>query len=48
MQNVLLTLRVLHRPYADDLPTIYRTLGIDYDEKVLPSIVNETMRSVVA
>ncbi|CAD8054004.1 unnamed protein product [Paramecium primaurelia] len=48
MQNVLLTLRVLHRPYSDDLPTIYRTLGIDYDEKVLPSIVNETMRSVVA
>ena len=25
-----------------------RTLGVDYDEKVLPSIVNETLRSIVA
>ncbi|KAM3134454.1 hypothetical protein pb186bvf_013420 [Paramecium bursaria] len=48
MQNVILTVRVLHRPYSDKLPYIYRTLGTDYDEKVLPSIVNETMRSVVA
>lgn len=32
----------------DELETIYRVVGTDYDEKVLPSIVNETMRSVVA
>merc|ERR1719203_106843 len=30
------------------LPDMYRELGIDYDEKVLPSIVNETLKSVVA
>jgi len=27
---------------------IYRTLGTDYDERVLPSIVNEVLKSVVA
>merc|ERR1719220_3231458 len=30
------------------LPEIYRQLGKDYDEKVLPSIVNEVLKSVVA
>jgi len=30
------------------LPTIYRELGKDYDERVLPSIVNEVLKSVVA
>merc|ERR1712226_1399154 len=25
-----------------------RTLGLDYDEKVLPSIINEVLKSVVA
>lgn len=48
MQNVILTLRVLYRPLASKLVDIYRNLGVDYDEKVLPSIVNETLRSVVA
>ncbi|CAG8548605.1 14455_t:CDS:2 [Dentiscutata erythropus] len=32
----------------DSLSTIYRTLGTDYDERVLPSIVNEVLKSVVA
>ena len=30
------------------LPQIYRELGTDYDERVLPSIVNETLKAVVA
>merc|ERR1712129_29447 len=30
------------------LPDIYRSLGPEYDEKVLPSIVNEVLKSVVA
>lgn len=34
-----ITLRVLTRPMADRLPHIYRTLGMDYAERVLPSIV---------
>lgn len=38
---VNISLRVLSRPIAAQLPTMYRTLGTDYDERVLPSIVNE-------
>jgi prohibitin 2 len=38
---VNISLRVLSRPDVQFLPTIYRELGTDYDERVLPSIVNE-------
>ncbi|KAL9137883.1 MAG: hypothetical protein Q9175_000910 [Cornicularia normoerica] len=48
LQMVNITCRVLSRPAVNALPTIYRTLGIDYDERVLPSIVNEVLKSVVA
>jgi prohibitin 2 len=39
---------VLSRPRTEALPVIYRELGTDYDERVLPSIVNEVLKSVVA
>lgn len=45
---VNITCRVLSRPDISALPQIYRTLGQDYDERVLPSIVNEVLKSVVA
>lgn len=45
---VNITCRVLSRPRIEALPQIYRTLGQDYDERVLPSIVNEVLKSVVA
>lgn len=48
LQMVTITLRVLSRPDPAELPTIYRTLGTDYDDRVLPSIVNEVLKSVVA
>ncbi|KIY44757.1 hypothetical protein FISHEDRAFT_67312 [Fistulina hepatica ATCC 64428] len=48
LQMVNITCRVLARPAPDKLPTVYRTLGRDYDERVLPSIVNEVLKSVVA
>ncbi|KAF8250717.1 hypothetical protein K440DRAFT_597031 [Wilcoxina mikolae CBS 423.85] len=48
LQMVNITCRVLSRPRVDALPIIYRTLGTDYDERVLPSIVNEVLKSVVA
>ncbi|KAG0575763.1 hypothetical protein M758_5G031100 [Ceratodon purpureus] len=48
LQMVRITLRVLTRPLPDQLPTIYRTLGQDYAERVLPSIVQETLKAVVA
>ena len=45
---VNITVRVLSKPEISCIPEIYRTLGSDYDEKVLPSIVNEVVKSVVA
>ncbi|CCD25868.2 prohibitin subunit PHB1 NDAI_0G00920 [Naumovozyma dairenensis CBS 421] len=48
LQMVSLTLRVLHRPNVNELPKIYQNLGLDYDEKVLPSIGNEVLKSIVA
>ncbi len=48
LQMVNITCRVLSRPSVTALPTIYRTLGVDYDERILPSIVNEVLKSVVA
>ena len=48
MQMVSLTLRVLHRPDIKQLPAIYQNLGLDYDERVLPSIGNEVLKAIVA
>ncbi|KAF7977709.1 hypothetical protein HWV62_2978 [Athelia sp. TMB] len=48
LQMVNITCRVLSRPSVNSLPKIYRELGLDYDERVLPSIVNEVLKSVVA
>jgi len=41
-------LRVLARPDQTRLPKIYQSLGTDWDERVLPSICNEVLKSVVA
>ncbi|EPZ37078.1 hypothetical protein ROZALSC1DRAFT_27314 [Rozella allomycis CSF55] len=48
LQMVNITVRVLSKPNIEKLPKIYRELGTDYDERVLPSIVNEVLKSVVA
>lgn len=48
LQTVNITLRVLTRPDAGRLPEIYRTLGTNYNDRVLPSIIHETLKSVVA
>lgn len=45
---VSITLRVLSRPDVKLLPVIYQNLGMDYDERVLPSIGNEVLKSIVA
>jgi prohibitin 2 len=59
---VEISLRVLYKPDAQQLPFIYRRLGqglflffpfliffiLDFDERVLPSIVNEVSKAVVA
>uniref|UniRef100_A0A672LHU0 Prohibitin n=1 Tax=Sinocyclocheilus grahami TaxID=75366 RepID=A0A672LHU0_SINGR len=48
LQMVSIALRVLSRPVASNLPVLYQQLGKDYDDRVLPSIVNEVLKSVVA
>ncbi|KAI8427564.1 hypothetical protein MSG28_002071 [Choristoneura fumiferana] len=47
LQNVNITLRILFRPLPDQLPKIYTILGVDYDERVLPSITGEVLKSVL-
>ena len=48
MQTVDLSLRMLFRPNIDKLDEILLNLGLDYDERVLPSIGNEVLKSVIA
>ncbi|XP_066364934.1 prohibitin-2, mitochondrial-like isoform X1 [Miscanthus floridulus] len=46
--QVRIGLRVLTRPMPDQLPKIYRNLGENFNERVLPSIIHETLKAVVA
>jgi len=48
LQMVNISLRVLSRPDALEIPAMHKELGTDYDEKVLPSICNEVLKGVVA
>lgn len=48
LQMINIGLRVLTRPDTKALPEIYRTLGHDWSERVLPSIIQETLKTVVA
>jgi len=48
LQMVNIKLRVLWRPVVEELPALYQELGVDFDERVLPSIGNEVLKSIVA
>jgi prohibitin 1 len=48
LQTVNLKLRLLYKPESAKLPTIHKNLGLDYDDRVLPSIGNEVLKAVVA
>lgn len=48
LQMVNLSLRILSRPKEDSLPYIYKNLGVDFEDRVLPSIGNEVLKAVVA
>jgi prohibitin 2 len=48
LQTVDITLRVLYKPNEHQLSNILSTLGTNFSERVLPSIVNETLKSVIA
>ncbi len=47
LQNVHITLRILFRPIPEVLPKIYTNVGVDYADRVLPSITNEVLKAVV-
>jgi hypothetical protein len=47
LQTVTVQLRILSRPQPESLPHIFRTLGKDFDERVLPSIGNEVLKATV-
>ena len=48
LQMVTIGVRVLHKPKPTDLAWIYEHLGMNYDERILPSLMNEVAKAVVA
>jgi len=48
LQTINLTLRVLYRPNREKLPELYKEFGMNYEDRILPSIINEVLKSVVA
>ncbi|EGR34058.1 prohibitin, putative [Ichthyophthirius multifiliis] len=48
LQTVDIALRILYRPVENQLPNIYLKLGLNYDERILPSVGKETLKSVIA
>jgi len=47
LQTVNISLRVLFKPVVSQLPFLYSEYGMDYDQRILPSISNEVMKAVV-
>lgn len=48
LQMVTIGVRVLHKPNPNELVWMYQRLGKNYDERVLPSLMNECAKAVVA
>lgn len=48
LQYVNIALRVLYRPEVTKLADITRRYGEDYDRRILPSIINETLKAIIA
>jgi len=48
LQIVKVNIRILHKPEATKLVQIVQQLGMDYAQRVLPSIANEVLASTVA
>ena len=48
MQTVELSLRILFHPEESGLKNILDNIGADYDQRIIPSIGNEVLKSVVA
>jgi prohibitin 1 len=41
-------MRVLFRPVEQKLAEILNSIGADYDQRILPSVGNEVLKSTVA
>lgn len=48
LQMVDIQLRLLYKPSVAHLPDIHKNLGTNYADRVLPSITQETLKSVIA
>lgn len=48
LQMVNITLRVIYHPRIEQLPLIFKTYNVDYEERIMPSIANEVLKAVVA
>lgn len=48
LQKASLSLRILYRPIEEKLPEILNNIGQDYAQRILPSIGNEVLKSIVA
>jgi prohibitin 1 len=48
LQTVNISMRVLSRPIPEHLPEIYKQYGVDFDDRILPSLGSEVLKSVVA
>merc|ERR1712125_272595 len=48
LQTVTIHCRMLYKPDIEGLPVIHKTLGPDYDERVIPSVANEVMKATIA
>lgn len=48
LQMVNISVRILTRPMDSALAGIYRRIGLQYDKLVYPSLVEETLKSIVA
>lgn len=48
LQTVTIHCRLLFKPLVEALPIVHKKLGPEYDERVLPSIGNEVLKSVIA
>ena len=47
LQTINISLRVLYRPDSTHLPQLHSRFGPQYDECILPSILNETLKGVI-
>ena len=48
LQVVNMAVRVLFQPNTENLHHVYRNLGVKYPETVLPSLINEIIKAVIA